>query len=110
MTASIAAYIMKKKTHICEVLLSVNIAIGYVVVVLLNSTDTVWTYGIPMIISVMVYLNKRLMYCANGLVILANIVRLIKDFDSSNSELLSSRVLAILVIILVTIISINIAT
>lgn len=62
-----------------------------------------------MIISVMVYLNKRLMYCANGLVILANIVRLIKDFDSSNSELLSSRVLAILVIILVTIISINIA-
>ena len=109
MTASIAAYIMKKKTHICEVLLSVNIAIGYVVVVLLNSTDTVWTYGIPMIISVMVYLNKRLMYCANGLVILANIARLIKDFDSSNSELLSSRVLAILVIILVTIISINIA-
>ena len=82
MTASIAAYIMKKKTHICEVLLSVNIAIGYVVVVLLNSTDTVWTYGIPMIISVMVYLNKRLMYCANGLVILANIVRLIKDFDT----------------------------
>ena len=109
MTASIAAYIMKKKTHICEVLLSVNIAIGYVVVVLLNSTDIVWTYGIPMIISVMVYLNKRLMYCANGLVILANIARLIKDFDSSNSELLSSRVLAILVIILVTIISINIA-
>ena len=109
MTASIAAYIMKKKTHICEVLLSVNIAIGYVVVVLLNSTDTVWTYGIPMIISVMVYLNKRLMYCANGLVILANIARLIKDFDSSNSELLSSRILAILVIILVTIISINIA-
>lgn len=108
MTASIAAYIMKKKTHICEVLLSVNIAIGYVVV-LLNSTDTVWTYGIPMIISVMVYLNKRLMYCANGLVILANIARLIKDFDSSNSELLSSRILAILVIILVTIISINIA-
>jgi len=109
MTASIAAYIMKKKTHICEVLLSVNIAIGYVVVVLLNSTDTVWTYGIPMIISVMVYLNKRLMYCANGLVILANVVRLIRDFDSSNSELLSSRILAILVIILVTIISINIA-
>lgn len=109
MTASIAAYIMKKKTHICEVLLSVNIAIGYVVVVLLNSTDTVWTYGIPMIISVMVYLNKRLMYCANGVVILANIVRLIRDFDSSNSELLSSRILAILVIILVTIISINIA-
>lgn len=109
MAASIAAYIMKKKTHACEVLLSVNIAIGYVVVVLLNSTDIVWTYGIPMVISVMVYLNKRLMYCANGLVIVANIVRLIKDFDSSNLKLLTSRILAILVILLVTIISINIA-
>lgn len=109
MAASIVTYIMKKKTHTCEVILSVNIAIGYVIVVLLNSTDVVWTYGIPMVISVMVYLNKRLMYCANGLVIVANIVRLIKDFDINNSELLTSRILAILVIILVTIISINIA-
>lgn len=108
MAASIVTYIMKKKTHTCEVILSVNIAIGYVIIVLLNSTDIAWTYGIPMVISVMVYLNKRLMYCANGLVIVANIVRLIKDFDINNSELLSSRISAILVIILVTIISINI--
>ena len=84
-------------------------SLAYVIVVLFNSIDEVWTYGIPLIISVIIYLNKRLMYCANGLVILANIARLIKDFDSSNSELLSSRILAILVIILVAIISINIA-
>ncbi len=107
--ASIAIYIMKKKTHTCEVILSVNIAVGYVIVVLLNSTDIVWTYGIPMVISVIVYLNKRMMYCANGLVIVANIVRLIKDFDVNNSELLTSRILAIFVILLVAIISISIA-
>lgn len=106
---SIAAYIMKKKTRTCEIILSVCIALGYVTVLLLNSTDGVWTYGIPLIISVIVYLNKRLMYCANGVVIAANIVRFIKDFDSSKSELLTSRILAILVIILVAIISINIA-
>lgn len=107
--ASIAIYIMKKKTHTCEVILSVNIAVGYVIVVLLHSTDIVWTYGIPMVISVIVYLNKRMMYCANGLVIVANIVRLIKDFDVNNSELLTSRILAIFVILLVAIISISIA-
>ena len=106
---SIITYIMKKKTRTCEIILSVCIAFGYIVVVLFNSIDEVWTYGIPLIISVIVYLNKRLMYCANGLVIIANIVRLIRDFDSSNSELLTSRILAILVIILVAIISINIA-
>lgn len=106
---SIAAYIMKKKTRTCEIILSVCIAVGYVIVLLLNSTDGVWTYGIPLIISVIVYLNKRLMYCANGVVIAANIVQLIKDFDSSKSDLLTSRILAILVIILVAIISINIA-
>ena len=65
---SIAAYIMKKKTRTCEIILSVCIAVGYVIVLLLNSTDGVWTYGIPLIISVIVYLNKRLMYCANGVV------------------------------------------
>ena len=57
----------------------------------------------------MVYLNKRLMYCANGIVIAANIVRLIRDFDINDADILTSRVLAILVIILVAIISINIA-
>lgn len=57
----------------------------------------------------MVYLNKRLMYCANGIVIAANIVRLIRDFDINDADILRSRVLAILVIILVAIISINIA-
>ncbi|MCI7061499.1 MAG: hypothetical protein MR965_04780 [Lachnospiraceae bacterium] len=86
---SIITYIMKKKTRTCEIILSVCIAFGYVIVVLFNSIDEVWTYGIPLIISVIVYLNKRLMYCANGLVIMANIVRLIRDFDSSNSELLT---------------------
>lgn len=57
----------------------------------------------------MVYLNKRLMYCANGIVIAANIVRLIRDFDINDADILTSRVLAILVIILVAIISINMA-
>lgn len=49
------------------------------------------------------------MYCANGIVIAANIVRLIRDFDINDADILTSRVLAILVIILVAIISINIA-
>lgn len=49
-------------------------SLAYVIVVLFNSIDEVWTYGIPLIISVIIYLNKRLMYCVNGLVIIANIV------------------------------------
>ena len=104
---SVIAYITKKKTRTCELILSICIAVGYVI--LLNSVDGVWTYGIPLIISVIVYLNKRLMYCANGVVIAANIVRLMRDFDSRNSDLLTSRILAILVMILIAIISINIA-
>ena len=106
---SVIAYITKKKTRTCELILSICIAVGYVIIILLNSVDGVWTYGIPLIISVIVYLNKRLMYCANGVVIAANIVRLMRDFDSRNSDLLTSRILAILVMILIAIISINIA-
>ena len=36
---SVAAYILRKKTKVCELTIAVSMALGYVVLILLNSTD-----------------------------------------------------------------------
>lgn len=108
MVVSVIAYITKKKTYMCGIILASCIGAGYVIVAFFNSTEGSWTYAIPLIISVIVYLNKRMVYCANGVAIAADIILLIRDFNIQNDAMLSSRVLAILVTILVAIISISI--
>lgn len=43
----------------CELTIAVSMAFGYVVLILLNSTDGVWTYVLPLIMASMVYLNEN---------------------------------------------------
>ena len=104
---SIAAYILKKQTRVCELTIAVSIALGYVVLILLNSTDGVWTYVLPLIMASMVYLNEKLILWADGVAIAANVIRLIMDYDMDNEMVMTSRVLAILVLFVVSCISLN---
>ena len=105
---SIAAYILKKKTRVCELTIAVSMALGYVVLILLNSTDGVWTYVLPLIMASMVYLNEKLILWADGVSIAANVIRLIMDYNMNNGVVMASRVLAILVLVIVTCISLSV--
>ena len=105
---SIAAYILKKKTRVCELTIAVSMALGYVVLILLNSTDGVWTYVLPLIMASMVYLNEKLILWADGVAIAANVIRLIMDYNMYNGVVMASRVLAILVLVIVTCISLSV--
>lgn len=79
---SVAAYILRKKTRVCELTIAVLMALGYVVLILLNSTD--------------------------GVAIAANVIRLIMDYNMYNGVVMASRVLAILVLVIVTCISLSV--
>lgn len=105
---SVVTFALKKQTYMCSVIIASSMAFGYVVVVLFNSTDGIWTYVIPLIMASMVYLNQRLIVCANGVSIAANVIRLIMDYDMSNKAVMTSRVLAILVLLLVTCVSLSV--
>ena len=52
-------------------------AVGYVVIILLNSAKETWAYAVPLVIAVMVYMNMRLMMIANTVVLAANVVRIL---------------------------------
>lgn len=90
------------------VALAVSMAFGYVVLILLNSTDGVWTYVLPLIMASMVYLNEKLILWADGVSIAANVIRLIMDYNMYNGVAMASRVLAILVLVIVTCISLSV--
>ena len=105
---SVAAYILRKKTRVCELTIAVSMAFGYVVLILLNSTDGVWTYVLPLIMASMVYLNEKLILWADGVSIAANVIRLIMDYNMNNGVVMASRVLAILVLVIVTCISLSV--
>lgn len=79
---SVAAYILRKKTRVCELTIAVSMAFGYVVLILLNSTD--------------------------GVAIAGNVIRLIMDYNMYNGVAMASRVLAILVLVIVTCISLSV--
>ena len=66
---SVAAYILRKKTRVCELTIAVSMALGYVVLILLNSTDGVWKYviaSVPMVIAYVLFqkvtFNSYLIY------------------------------------------------
>ena len=105
---SVAAYILRKKTKVCELTIAVSMAFGYVVLILLNSTDGVWTYVLPLIMASMVYLNEKLILWADGVAIAGNVIRLIMDYNMYNGVAMASRVLAILVLVIVTCISLSV--
>ena len=92
----------------CELTIAVSMAFGYVVLILLNSTDGVWTYVLPLIMASMVYLNEKLILWADGVSIAANVIRLIMDYNMNNGVVMASGVLAILVLVIITCISLSV--
>ena len=74
---SVLGYLFRKRTHAGEVLITTAMAVGYVVIILLNSAKETWAYAVPLVIAVMVYMNMRLMMIANTVVLAANVVRIL---------------------------------
>lgn len=98
---SIAAYVLKKRNKICSLIIAGCMMAGYAVISLLSSTNETWTYAIPLIVIACVYLDKKMVLIMNAVVLAVNVVRLMLDFDPSDSEALTSKVLAVLVLALV---------
>ena len=63
---------------------------------------------LPLIMASMVYLNEKLILWADGVAIAGNVIRLIMDYNMYNGVAMASRVLAILVLVIVTCISLSV--
>ncbi len=83
---SVLGYLLRKRTHTGEVMIASAMAVGYVVVILLNSAKETWAYAVPLVIAVMVYMNMRLMMIANTVVLAANVVRIFMHLKMNGEQ------------------------
>lgn len=83
---SVLGYLLRKRTHTGEVMITSAMAVGYVVVILLNSAKETWAYAVPLVIAVMVYMNMRLMMIANTVVLAANVVRIFMHLKMNGEQ------------------------
>ena len=83
---SVLGYLFQKRTHIGEVMIASAMAVGYVVVILLNSAKETWAYAVPLVIAVMVYMNMRLMMIANTVVLAANVIRILMHMKMNEGQ------------------------
>lgn len=83
---SVLGYLFQKRTYIGEVMIASAMAVGYVVVILLNSAKETWAYAVPLVIAVMVYMNMRLMMIANTVVLAANVIRILMHMKMNGGQ------------------------
>lgn len=90
--SSIAYFAMRGTKRGAEIML-ISMAAGYVVLSLFNGTIGTFTYALPLLIAVLAYLNLRYIVIGNVIVLVANVIRLIIQYDPQNQALLQSNVI-----------------
>lgn len=98
---SVIAYFTMKGTRRGAQLMLVSMATGYTVISLLNSSIGTYAYALPLLVVTMSYLNFRYTVIGNIVVLAANVVKLIIQYDPKNQALLFSNVLGLFVLCLV---------
>lgn len=74
----ITAYITNREKYICSLILYMSGGIIYMVMMCFNMKQISFIYALPIVFSYIAYLNKRLMYISNIVVILAYIIQCVR--------------------------------
>lgn len=98
---SAIAYFTMKGTRRGAQLMLISMAAGYTVISLLNGSIGTYAYALPLLVATMSYLNFRYAVTGNIVVLAANLLKLIIQYDPQNQALLFSNVLGLFVLCLV---------
>lgn len=105
---SAVAHVTKSGTREGAVIMETSMAVGYVIISLLNSTPGTYAYALPLLLVTLAYLDYRLTIAGNIVVIVSNILRLIIQYDPADQAALESHVVAIFILCLVAYASISV--
>lgn len=81
-------------------IMEISMAVGYVILSLVNTTAGTYAYALPLLVATLAYLDYRFVIEGNITVIVANIVRLFLHWDMKDQAQLSAYVLALLILCL----------
>ncbi|MCI9077448.1 MAG: chemotaxis protein [Lachnospiraceae bacterium] len=84
--AVVAAYITSRQKRICSLVLYSAGGIVFLVMMCFNSTQISFVYALPIVFAYVAYLNKRLMYISNSVIIIAYIIQCIRFSASGEAD------------------------
>lgn len=99
-------FLTKRQTKICAIGLMASSAFAYFVICLLNLTTGTYVYAILILLASLAYLNMRMVYLGNAVIVLANIIRIIINW-SNESEVQTAAFICMFTLILMVIASVN---
>lgn len=74
---SIIFFAAKRDTMMCALVMLISSAATYFILRLVSSTDSSFSYALPVLLMAMAYMNKRIIIIGNGVIILANFLRIV---------------------------------
>lgn len=105
---SIVAFLTKRKEKACTVALMASGALTYFIIAIINRNSHTFMYGFIFLFMAMAFMNLRLTICGNVVVILANTIRLIIQYDGSGiNEYITNSFVIMLTFILSAIASVS---
>lgn len=105
----VVVFLAKKDTKLCGICMMGAGALVYMVFRVVGMSENTSIYAYPILFASMAYLNVRLLFWGNGVIVGANIIRLVMHLNSISGPNGSEMIMNILVSFLVACASIRIA-
>ncbi len=105
----VVAFLAKKDTKLCGICMMGAGALVYMVFRVVGMSENTSIYAYPILFASMAYLNVRLLFWGNGVIVGANIIRLVMHLNSISGPNGPEMIMNILVSFLVACASIRIA-
>lgn len=74
---SIVFFVAKKDTMMCALVMLISSAVTYFILRLVSTTDSSFSYAMPILLMAMAYMNKKIVIVGNVTIILANFLRIV---------------------------------
>ncbi len=105
---NVVIYKLQKETKRCGILMLLSASLVYFVQALINSTDSTYVYAFPIMIASMAFLNVRLLYWGNGIVLVSCLARtIIRTIQVG--DLVSENIISLMIMTVTAIVSISVA-
>lgn len=105
---NIVIYKMQKETKLGGILMLLSASLVYFIQALLNTTDGTYVYAFPIMFAAMAFLNVRLLYWGNGVVLVSCLVRMIIRTIQAG-EVVSDSVISLMIVAVTAVVSIAVA-
>lgn len=109
LVVAIAAYIAKRETKQCGMIMLIAATVVYFVTSLVNTADGTYVYIFPILFAAITYLNIKIIVVGNCVALVSNILRVV-IFTAGEGGLSADRILSLLVLLLTAFSSIKVAS